>query len=957
MSLAAIVLLPFLGAVLPPLMIRAGRDACTAVTLVVTAIALAALLVHAPAVFDGTLVASRHAWMPRLGLDLTFFLDPLGLFFATMILGIGLLIIVYSRFYLGPNERLGHFFCFLLLFQGSMLGIVLADNLLLLVVFWELTSLTSFLLIGYWRHLPEARQGARMALVVTGAGGLALMGGALLLGRIAGSFDISVILTQGEAIRASPFYVPALLLVLAAAFTKSAQFPFHFWLPHAMAAPTPVSAYLHSATMVKAGLFLMARLWPVLAGTDAWFLIVSATGLATMAIAAWIALFKDDLKALLAFSTVSHLGLVTMLLGLGSPTAAYVAVFHVLNHATFKAALFMAAGIIDHAAGTRDLRRLGGLAAAMPITATLATIAAAGMGGIPPLNGFLSKELMLEEAAHTVWAGNSWLFPVLATAGALLSVAYALRFAIGTFYGRSRGGTEAGHAHDPGPGLWLPVAVLVVPVVLIGLFPALIAGPLVHAVTGAVVGGPAPLIHLQLWHGPTPALLMGMLAILGGIVLFAAYGPVDGVRRALPRPEAKAIFGGTLDLAVRGARAAIARVQNGSLPDYLTVILGAAAIMGWLAFVGAPLGAGDRALLPVTPVAIVIWLLSVACAGAVLRWHGDRLFALILTGAVGLMVALAFLHFSAPDLALTQISVEVVTTILLLLALNYLPKTTPRERAPLRRARDAVIAAAAGLGIGGILYAVLTRDFTTISDYYIATTKPLGGGANAVNVVIVDYRGYDTFGEIIVLAIAALAIVALLDTAVRGECGRRLAAWPASLQAAEAHPMILVVATRVLLPFALVVAVYIYLRGHNDPGGGFVAGLVVGIALLMQYIASSYGWAARRLRIDYHALIAAGVLTAGITGIAAWLAAEPFLTSTYGYPELPWLGEVGLASAMGFDLGVFLTVVGTILLTLAGLSRIGRVAEPVAPARAAQVFDGLLHEPQPREPAEAGVAR
>jgi len=956
MSLVAIVLLPFLGAVLPPLMIRAGRDTCTAVTFAVTAMALAALLLHAPAVFSGIVVASRAAWIPRLGLDLSLFLDPLGFFFAALILGIGLLIIVYARFYLGPGERFGRFLCFLLLFQGSMVGIVLSDNVLLLVVFWELTSLTSFLLIGYWHQLPEARQGARMALVVTGAGGLALIGGALLLGHIAGSFDISVILTRGEAIRASPLYLPALLLVLAGAFTKSAQFPFHFWLPHAMAAPTPVSAYLHSATMVKAGLFLMARLWPVLAGTDAWFLIVSATGLATMVIAAWIALFKDDLKALLAYSTVSHLGIVTMLLGLGTPAAAFVAILHILNHATFKAALFMVAGIVDHEAGSRDLKRLGGLAAAMPITATLATIAAAGLAGIPPLNGFLSKELMLEAAAHTVWAGNAWLFPVVATAGALLSVAYALRLVVATFHGRSRGGDDASDAHDPGPGLWLPVAVLVVPVILIGLFPATIAGPLVHAVTGAVLGGPGPAIHLQLWHGLTPALLMSALAILGGIALFAAYRPVVALRRALPHLEAKAIFEGTLELAVRGARAAIGRVQNGSLPDYLTVIVGTAVVMGWLAFAGAPLGAGDRALLPVTPVAIVIWLLTVTCAGAVLRRHGDRLFALILTGVVGLMVALAFLHFSAPDLALTQISVEVVTTILLLLVLNYLPKTTPREQAPLRRARDAVIAAAAGLGVGGILYAVLTRDFTTISDYYIATTKPLGGGANAVNVVIVDYRGYDTFGEIIVLGIAALAIVALLDTAVRGECGRRLSAWPTPFQAAEAHPMILVVATRVLLPFALVVAVFIYLRGHNEPGGGFVAGLVVGIALLMQYIASSYGWAAQRLRIDYHALIGGGVLTAGVTGIAAWLVAEPFLTSSYGYLELPWLGEVGLASALGFDLGVFLTVVGTILLTLAGLSRIGRLAEPVRSGVTTRPPDPPLDPLLPREPAEAGAA-
>ncbi|MCP4819287.1 MAG: monovalent cation/H+ antiporter subunit A, partial [Shimia sp.] len=352
--LAIIAILPFLGALVPGVMIRAGRNACASFAAVPTVLALILLGTLAPAVLRGEVIQSSFEWLPSLGLSVSFFLDGLGLLFALMILGVGLLIILYARFYLSAEDPMGQFYTYLLLFQGAMLGIVLSDNILLLLIFWELTSLSSFLLIGYWKHLPEGRQGARMALTVTGAGGLAMIAGMLILGNIVGSYNLTDILASGDLIRASDGYMPALILILIGAFTKSAQFPFHFWLPHAMAAPTPVSAYLHSATMVKAGVFLMARMWPALAGTEAWFYIVATTGLVTMVIGAFIALFKDDLKALLAFSTVSHLGLLTMLLGFGTKAAAIAAVFHIINHLTFKAALFMTAGIVDHEAHTRD---------------------------------------------------------------------------------------------------------------------------------------------------------------------------------------------------------------------------------------------------------------------------------------------------------------------------------------------------------------------------------------------------------------------------------------------------------------------------------------------------------------------------------------------------------------------------------------------------------------------------
>ncbi len=537
MSLALIAALPFLGALLPGLLIRAGRNACATVTGLVTGLALLGILLHAPAVMRGEVITARIEWLPALGLNANFFLDGLGMLFAGLILGIGLLIIIYARFYLSSKDPMGQFYSYLMLFQGAMVGIVLSDNILLLLIFWELTSLSSFLLIGYWKHLPEGRQGARMALAVTGAGGLAMIAGMLILGNIVGSHDLTVILQHKDLIQASDWYLPALILILLGAFTKSAQFPFHFWLPHAMAAPTPVSAYLHSATMVKAGLFLMARMWPVLAGTPEWFYIVATTGLITMVMAAKIALFKDDLKALLAYSTVSHLGLITMLLGFGTAGAATVAVFHIINHATFKAALFMSAGIVDHETHTRDIKRLGGLRHLMPITFVIMCISALSMAGIPPLNGFLSKELMLDEAASTPWLGNPWVMPVLATVGAMFSVAYSFRLIAHVFLGPVRDDYPA-KPHDPGFGMWAAPAFLAVLVVAIGVMPMTMVGELVRTTTSAVIGGEAE-VYISHWHGFIPALWMSIIAVGAGADLAwrASFSGSVVAFRAAPRCE------------------------------------------------------------------------------------------------------------------------------------------------------------------------------------------------------------------------------------------------------------------------------------------------------------------------------------------------------------------------------------------------------------------------------------
>ena len=932
-------LLPLMGALAPALAIRLGRNASALAAGAVTLTALGVLAGLTPAVMAGETVRASVPWIPALGLNASLFLDPLGLMFAGMILGIGLLIIIYARFYLAAADPMGRFFTYLLLFQGAMLGIVLSDNVLLLLVFWELTSLSSFLLIGFWRDLPEARQGARMALTVTGAGGLALIGGLLILGDIAGSYELTVILQQRDAIQASPLYLPALLLILGGCFTKSAQFPFHFWLPHAMSAPTPVSAYLHSATMVKAGVFMLARLWPVLAGTDAWFLIVATTGLVTMVFAAWVALFKDDLKGLLAYSTVSHLGFLTLLFGIGTPMAALVGVFHIINHATFKAALFLNAGIVDHEAGTRDLKRLGGLFGLMPIAGTMALVAGLSMAGAPPLNGFISKEMMLEEAAHTSWLGQPWVFPVLATLGATLSVAYSLRYIVHVYFGPRRDDYPK-TPHDPGIGLWGPPAVLVALAVAIGLAPALVAGPLVDRVAGAVTNGAAPHVHLALWHGVTPALFMSAAALVLGALALMAHGRLERLWTAIRLPEAKTLFDRGVDGAARLARRGVDGLQNGSLQRAMAALIGTSVVVGFAGFLGAEHATGDRPGVAASPAAVVGWIALVTATVLVVLTHRARYISLIYIGIVGLVISLAFVHLSAPDLALTQISVEVVTILLLLLALNLLPKQTPVESRPWRRVRDGVVAGAAGLGVGGAAWAVMTRPLDSISDYFWDTAYSGGGGTNVVNVILVDFRGFDTFGEIIVLGIAALGIFAMLEAVETGASGRRLAAWkPDTVRSPEHHPMMLVVATRLLLPLAMTVGLYIFLRGHNQPGGGFIAGLVVSIAILMQYMASGFSFADQRLRFDHHTLIGAGVLIAAATGLGSLVFGAPFLTSAFDYFSLPLIGEFELATAMLFDIGVALTVVGAVMLALAQLSQVAQRAEKQPPPETLQAMD------------------
>ncbi|MCK2184818.1 monovalent cation/H+ antiporter subunit A [Halomonas getboli] len=925
MTLLWIALLPLLGVLVPAFGAGLRRRECSLATAALPALALLLMLAEIPALLDGETLRFAVDWIPSLGLELAFRLDGLSVLFNLLILGIGLLIVLYAHYYLAPEEPYGRFYAYLILFMASMVGIVMADNLLLLWLFWELTSLSSFLLIGFWSHRSDARKGARMALAVTGAGGLALLAGFLLIGDIVGSYDMDTVLASGETILADPRYPLTLALVLLGAFAKSAQFPFQFWLPHAMAAPTPVSAYLHSATMVKAGIFLMARLHPALAGSELWTLTVSLIGMTTMVYGAWFALMKTDLKGILAFSTVSHLGLITVLLGIGSPMAVLAALFHIINHATFKAALFMGSGIIDHEAGTRELSRLGGLRRAMPLTAVLTTIAGAAMAGVPLFNGFLSKEMLFAETLHTpILGGLSWLMPVLATAGGVLSVAYSLRLVHAVFFKAPKQAPPK-TPHEPPRLMSAPMALLAALCVLVGLFPSALAGGLLDLATRAVLLAPLE-FHLAIWHGVNLPLAMSAVALVAGVTLYALHAHLRRFLRGFKPVDARLIFEASMQRLALRAERLLGRLDNASLQRYVGLLL-----LASLAFVALGLGrmpslAGDVPQQPVDGVLLTGAALLIFSGLATVVTHRYRLISLLMLSMVGLLVSLTFARFSAPDLALTQLSVEVVTIILLMLALFFLPQKTPRESSLPRSLRDAALAGALGMAIASLNYAVLTRDNASISDFFLDNSVSGGGGHNVVNVILVDFRGFDTLGEITVLAIAGLAIFKLLN---RLRLFMPHSDTEGRLWCPDRYPMILTTISQALLPLALLVSAFIFLRGHNLPGGGFIAGLITAVALILLLIARGVEWAQARLDFPYQPVAITGVGLATLTGLGSWLFGHPFLTSSFGHFHLPLIGDFELATAMIFDLGVYLAVVGATLMILANLGKVTTPHRPV----------------------------
>jgi len=761
-----------------------------------------------------------------------------------------------------------------------------------------------------------------MALAVTGGGGLAMLAGFLLLGHLAHSYQISVIIAAGDSIRAHALYTPTLLLILLGAFTKSAQFPFHFWLPQAMAAPTPVSAYLHSATMVKAGVFLLARLFPALSGTDLWFFVVGGTGLVTLLFGAYVALFKHDIKGLLAYSTISHLGLIVLLFGIDTPLAAVAGVFHIINHATFKASLFMAAGIIEHETGTRDMRRIKGLWRYMPVTGTLAIVAAAAMAGVPLLNGFMSKEMFFAETLHLTAVGSAaWLLPVAANLAGILAVAYSARFIRDVFFTGEPVSLPIYPPHEAPRYMILPVAVLVGQCLVVGVYPTLTVAPFLALASTDVLGKPLPVYNLAIWHGFNVPFMMSLIALVGGIAVYSVRQRLFTVyERLFPEIDADFIFQKSIGRITSAARAITTTMENGSLHRYSSLLLLTASVAFALPIItGKAALIGELPLSTIDPVTLLGGVMIMAAALVTVLWRRQRIMALVALSVVGLVAVLTFARFSAPDLALTQLAVEMATIILLLLALHFLPQQDQAESSSLRRGRDLLLSLTIGSGMGLLTWAVLTRPSASISEYFMDNSLSGGGGANVVNVILVDFRGFDTMGEITVLAIAAIGIYALLDNLCLAPgtlhgIGRR---W-----APERQSLILTQITRFLLPMALLVSIYLFLRGHNAPGGGFIAGLTTAIALILQYMASGIAWMDSQWRQNYHKAIALGLLIATGTGIGSWLFNQPFLTSAFGHFQLPLIGEFELATAMLFDLGVYFTVVGAIMLILATLGKL-----------------------------------
>ncbi len=945
--LILIVALPFVGSLIAALLPANARRIEAWVAGIIALTCLVALINLYPHLSTGRVVRADMAWLPMLGLDLSLRLDGFAWMFGTLITGIGALVVLYAHYYMSPQDPVPRFFSFLLAFMGSMLGLVLSGNLIQLVFFWELTSLFSFLLIGYWHHNSAARDGARMALTVTALGGLALFGGVLVIGHIVGSYDLDRVLAAGDLIRDHRLYRAALVLVLLGALTKSAQFPFHFWLPQAMTAPTPVSAYLHSATMVKAGVFLLARLWPVMSGTEEWFWLVSGAGLVTMLLGGYIAIFQNDLKGLLAYSTISNLGLITLLLGFNSALATVAAIFHIVNHATFKASLFMAAGIIDHESGTRDIRRLSGLVRLMPYTATLAMVASAAMAGVPLLNGFISKEMFFTEAILTT--GPMPLFgamlPYLATVAGMFSVAYSLRFIHGAFFGPPPHDLPR-TPHEPPRWMRFPVELLVLACLVVGIMPAFSIGSLLDTAVTAVLGADKPAYNLAVWHGFTLPLFMSLVASAGGVLIYLA---LQGYLRSsaegpplIRHLHGKRIFERILVmLSWRWARALETLLGSRRLQPQLRLVVGTAVAAAVLPLFLRGLQHGSLTPSTPDPVMLLVWTLGIACAiGAAYQAKYHRLAALILMGGAGLATSITFVWFSAPDLALTQLLVEIVTTVLILLGLRWLPKrivhmqSVPPPSTWFRRGGDLGLAVIAGGAVSLLAYAAMTRPLPqSISEYFLQHAHSEGGGRNVVNVILVDFRGFDTLGEITVLGVVALVVYALLrrfrpatesidipeQQRVQNEYDDLRPDRQMGDTVAE-YMLIPAVLMRMLFPVMAAIAMYLLLRGHDLPGGGFVAGLAMAVAFIVQYMAGGTRWVEARLRIHPLRWMGAGLLLAVLTGAGAWWWGYPFLTSHTAHVSLPWLGEVPLPSAMFFDVGVFSLVVGATALILIALA-------------------------------------
>ncbi|MDP8928996.1 MAG: DUF4040 domain-containing protein [Actinomycetota bacterium] len=858
---------------------------------------------------SGGHVTERLPWVPALDVTVAVRVDGLSLLMLAVVEGIGVLVLLYSATYFRDQAGLGGAAGALTVFAGAMAGLVVADNLFLLFVFWELTSISSYVLIGFDHRERQAREAAQHALLVTAGGGLAMLAGFVLVGQAAGTYTLSSILAtppDGTAVDVG------LGLVLVGAFTKSAQVPFHGWLPGAMAAPTPVSAYLHAASMVKAGVYLIARFAPAFAGLHGyWRPVVVGVGLVSLLHGAAVALRQYDLKLLLAYGTVSQLGLMVALVGAGIPelTAAGLAVL--LAHALYKAALFLVVGVVEHETGARDIRELPDVGRAMPVTFGVAALAAGSMMGLPPLLGYVAKESALEHLVEHAGEG-AWMAAVGAVvAGAVLTVAYSVRFLAGGFGAWWTAGEEpvrhaAGEA-GAAASLASPT-VLATLTLLLGVVPALAAQLLQPAALALdpSAGG----TKFKLWPGLTLPLGLSVLTLALGGALFPVRSGVERLQARLETlPRADEVFRMSVAAVVRLATRTTAILQNGSLPVYLGVILATAVVLPSLGLFRVPFPAVNLAAGPLETLAALTLVVAAVATARSRR----RFVAVLYLGAVGYTMGVVFVLRGAPDLALTQFGIETLTVVVFVLVLRYLPEefSIPRWRFG-RRGRLAV-SVAVGLFVGAFtVVATAARRLPPISEGYLERAVPEAGGHNVVNVILVDFRGLDTLGEITVLTVAVLGVASLLAA---GRSPRDEQTRPPLL--GESRPsLVLRTGVAAIFPIAVIFSLFLLFAGHNSPGGGFVAGLVAGAVLVLRHIAGGPRELRKVVPLSPSLVLGAGLGLAVLTAAGGWLWGSALLESATWQVELPLLGSVKMTSTLLFDLGVYVVVVGFVLMVL-----------------------------------------
>ncbi|OZI11329.1 Na+/H+ antiporter subunit A [Bacillaceae bacterium SAS-127] len=781
---------PFLMAILVPMFYKGLRRIHTGwFVLILPIVLFTYFLQFLPVTRDNQVIQKSFDWIPSLGISFTAYVDGLGLLFALLITGIGALVVLYSIFYLSKEkEKLHNFYVYLLMFMGAMLGVVLSDNLITLYMFWELTSISSFLLIAYWYDRDRSRYGALKSMLITVFGGLAMLGGFLLLSIMGDTFSIRELIAQASELNDHPLFLLALLLVLIGAFTKSAQFPFYIWLPDAMEAPTPVSAYLHSATMVKAGIYLVARMSPIFAFSEYWFWLVGGVGIFTLFWGSFNAVKQTDLKGILAFSTVSQLGLIMSLLGVGAAAlqfdgiddniyaaATIAAVFHLINHATFKGSLFMVVGIVDHETGTRDIRKLGGLLSLMPITFTVAVIGAFSMAGLPPFNGFLSKEMfftgMIQLLELDLFNLQTWglLFPVLAWVGSVFTFIYSMMIVFKTFTGKYQPEKLEKTPHEAPIGMLIPPIILAALVVVFGIFPNILSYNLIQPAVAAIIpslvepGEKIP-VHISHWHGFNSELKMTIGVVALGAVMYMTLNKWIKVYNIFPnKVTLNALYDTSLYAAERGSYTLTKSVMTGYIRTYLVYIfIFFIGILGFTMWTEDAFTMDTSQLAPIGIYEVALVLLIVLATSTILVAK-SRLTSIVALGAVGYTVSLFFVIFRAPDLALTQLVIETVSVALFLLCFYHLPKLSRHEERMRFKLGNLLISA--GVGIVVTLIAISahsTKMFESISKYYIENTYDKAGGENMVNVILVDFRGFDTLFEVCVLGIAALGIYGLI---------------------------------------------------------------------------------------------------------------------------------------------------------------------------------------------------